>query len=354
MLKVWTRRGVVRVGVGGGAAAAVGLRIPAIVGAEAPPLEQKDSYVIGYAQTDENNPWRIAQTNSVRSEIEKRGWKVEYRNAQESTQQQLADVSSLIAAKVDAIFLPPREETPLAQAVLQAYQAGIPVFCLDRNVDQSIVQPGNQYVCFIGSDFYQEGARAANWLANEMGGEAQIIELFGTTGATAAIDRNRGFVDYLAGSYTPANPESATAGTPAAAPTGGFPNMTIVASQTGNFTRDEGRQVFETLYQANQGANAVYAHNDEMALGAIAALEAQGKVPGQDVTVVSVDGSRDALQAIIDGKMGATVECSPFFGPIACDTLVAYAAGDAIPAQIINTDRFYDASNAAEFIDSSY
>lgn len=353
MMKVWTRRGVVQVGVGGAAAMAMGVRIPRIAGAQAPPLEVKDSYVIGYPQTDENNPWRIAQTNSVRGEIEARGWSVEYRNAQESTQQQLADVSSLIAAGVDAIFLPPREETPLAQAVLQAYQAGIPVFCLDRNVDQSIVQAGDQYVCFIGSDFYQEGARAAEWLANATGGSAQIIELFGTTGATAAIDRSRGFVDYLAGTYTPAFPESATAATPAAV-AAGFPGMTIIASQTGNFTRDEGRTVFETLYQANPGATAVYTHNDEMALGAIAALEAQGKVPGQDILIVSVDGSRDALQAIIDGKLGATVECSPFFGPVACDTLVAYAAGTPIPAQIINTDRFFDASNAAEFISTSY
>ncbi len=353
MMKVWTRRGAVKVGLGGVAAASFGLRIPMIAGAQAPPLAQKDTYVIGYPQTDENNPWRIAQTNSVKTEIANRGWTVEYRNAQESTQQQLADVASLIAAKVDAIFLPPREETPLAQAVLQAYQAGIPVFCLDRNVDQNIVQAGNQYVCFIGSDFYQEGARAAAWLASTMGGQAQIIELFGTTGATAAIDRNRGFVDYLAGTYTPANPDSATAATPAPV-AAGFPNMTIIASQTGNFTRDEGRQVFETLYQANPQATAVYTHNDEMALGAIAALESQGKVPGQDITIVSVDGSRDALQAIIDGKLGATVECSPFFGPVACDTLVAYAAGQPIPAKIINTDRFYDASNAAEFIGSSY
>ncbi len=353
MMKVWTRRDVAKVGLGGVAAVAMGLRVPQIAGAQAPPLEQKDTYVIGYPQTDENNPWRIAQTNSVRSEIEARGWTVEYRNAQESTQQQLADVASLIAARVDAIFLPPREETPLAQAVLQAYQAGIPVFCLDRDVDQNIVQAGEEYVCFIGSDFYQEGARAAEWLARTTGGNAQIIELFGTTGATAAIDRSRGFVDYLAGTYTPANPESATAATPAP-PASAFTGMTIIASQTGNFIRDEGRQVFETLYQANPGATAVYAHNDEMALGAIAALEAQGKVPGQDVIVVSVDGSRDALQAIIDGKLGATVECSPFFGPVACDTLVAYAAGEPVPTQIINTDRFFDASNAAEFIDSAY
>ena len=161
-------------------------------------------------------------------------------------------------------------------------------------------------------------------------------------------------MDYLAGTYTPDHPDSPSAGTPAPAPEGGFPGMEIIASQTGEFTREGGRQVFETLYQANPEANAVYAHNDEMALGAIVALEAQGKVPGEDVILVSVDGSRDALQAIIDGTLGATVECSPFFGPIACDTLVAYAAGEEIPPMIINEDRFFDASNAEEFIDEAY
>jgi ribose transport system substrate-binding protein len=128
----------------------------------------------------------------------------------------------------------------------------------------------------------------------------------------------------------------------------------IVASQTGDFARDEGRQVFETLYQANPEANAVYAHNDEMALGAIAALEAAGKVPGTDVTIVSVDGSRDALQAIIDGKLGATVECNPRFGPKAFETLDKYAAGEEIPIKIINPDRFFDSNNAEELIDEAY
>ena len=130
--------------------------------------------------------------------------------------------------------------------------------------------------------------------------------------------------------------------------------MQIVASQTGDFARDEGRQVFETLYQANPEANAVYAHNDEMALGAIAALEAAGKVPGTDVIIVSVDGSRDALQAIVDGKLGATVECNPRFGPKAFETMMQYANGEEVPTTIINPDRFFDASNAEEFLPEAY
>lgn len=130
--------------------------------------------------------------------------------------------------------------------------------------------------------------------------------------------------------------------------------MQILDSQTGDFARDKGRQVMETLLQAHPDVTAVYAHNDEMAIGAISALEAAGKVPGKDVIIVSIDGEKDALQAIIDGKLGATVECNPRFGPTAFDTLEAYANGETIPAKIINPDNFYDISNAAAEIDTAF
>ena len=124
----------------------------------------------------------------------------------------------------------------------------------------------------------------------------------------------------------------------------------ILASQSGDFARDKGRQVAETLLQAHPDATIVYAHNDEMALGAIAAIEAAGKVPGKDILVVSIDGEKDAVQAIIDGKMGCSCECNPRFGPAAFDILYKYAAGEKIPPMIINPDHFYDASNAKEFL----
>jgi len=206
------------------------------------------------------------------------------------------------------------------------------VILLDRNVDQSLAKAGEDYVTFIGSDFIEEGKRAAEWLTKTMNGKANIIQLEGTTGSSPANDRAKGFADYIKD----------------------HPDMKIVASQSGDFARDKGRQVAETLLQANPDANAIYAHNDEMAIGAIAALEAAGKTPGKDVIIVSIDGTRDALQAIIDGKMGATVECSPFFGPAAYDTLVKYANGETIPPKIINTDRFFDASNAKENLAGAY
>lgn len=351
MARIWTRRDVLRLTAAGAGAVAFSPYLVRSALAAPPPLAKKDKYKVGFAQVEENNPWRIAQTQSMNDEAGKLGHELVYTNAAGSEAKQISDVDTMIAQKVDLIFLAPRSEKPLAQAVLKAKAANIPVILLDRNVDNSIAKPNEDYVCFIGSNFVQEGARVAAYLADYMKGEATIIQLEGTTGSSPAIDRGKGFADYLAGTYQPAE---GTEGTPAAVPAGGFPNMQIVASQTGDFARDKGRQVFETLYAANPTANAVYAHNDEMALGAIAALEAQGKVPGTDVIIVSVDGSRDALQAIIDGKMLATCECNPRFGPKAFETMMAYANGEQLPDKLINPDRFFDPSNAAEFIDEAY
>jgi ribose transport system substrate-binding protein len=316
--------------------AAAGAAVLAFAGttafAELPKLAKKDTYKVGFAQTESNNPWRIAQTASMKSEAEKLGWQLVYTDAAGSAAKQVADVNSMIAQGVDAIFLAPREEKPLIPAVMAAKKAGIPVILLDRSVDPSLAKAGEDYIAFIGSDFIEEGRRAGEWLTKAMNGEAKIIELQGTTGSSPANDRKAGFEQYIKD----------------------HPGMQIVASQSGDFARDKGRQVAETLLQAHPEATAIYAHNDEMAIGAIAALEAAGKVPGKDVILVSIDGTRDALQAIIDGKMGATVECSPFFGPAAYSTLQKYAAGETIPPKIINQDRFFDKSNAEESIGGPY
>jgi ribose transport system substrate-binding protein len=273
-----------------------------------PKLEQKETYKVGFAQTESNNPWRLAQTDSMKKEAEAKGWELVYTDAGGSAAKQVADVQSMVAQQVDAIFLAPREEKPLIPAVMAAKAAGIPVILLDRNVDQSLAKAGQDYVTFIGSDFIEEGKRAAEWLQKETNGEATIIELEGTTGSSPAIDRKKGFHDFIKD----------------------HPGMKVVAEQDGDFSRDKGRTVMETLLQQHPDVTAVYAHNDEMAIGAIAALEAAGKKPGEDVTIVSIDGSKDALQAIIDGKLGATVECNPRFGPKAYETLEQYAAGEEI------------------------
>ena len=327
------RRFLLTIAASGIVAASV-LTVGAIAIADdmAPPLAKKATYKAGFAQTESNNPWRLAQTASMQDEAKKLGWQLVYTDAAGSAAKQVADVQSMIAQKVDVIFLSPREEKPLIPAVFAAKKAGIPLFLIDRNVDGTLAKPGKDYVAFIGSDFVLEGKRAGEWLVKAMNGKAKIIELQGSTGSSPANDRKKGFADAIKGS----------------------PGMEIVASQTGDFARDKGRQVMETLLQAHPEATAVYAHNDEMAIGAIAALEAAGRHPGKDITIVSIDGEKDGLQAIIDGKMGATVECNPRFGPGAYAAALAYANGEKIPGVVTNKDNFYDASNAAASIAGSY
>jgi galactofuranose transport system substrate-binding protein len=316
----------------GSAGGAVALAIVPAFG-QVPPLKKKDTYKVGFSQVESNNPWRLAETASMQDEAKKRGCQLVYTDAAGSAAKQVADVNSMIAQGVDFIFLPPREEKPLIPAIMAAKKAGIPVLLVDRNVDPTLAKPGVDFLAFIGSNFVQEGQRVADWTIQKTGGKGKIIELEGTTGSSPANDRKKGFDETIKAKA---------------------PEMAILASQSGDFARDKGRQVAETLLQAHPDKTIVYAHNDEMALGAIAAIEAAGKVPNKDILVVSIDGEKDGVQAIIDGKLGATCECSPRFGPKAFDIMYSYANGDKIPPIIINPDRFFDASNAKEMLATAF
>jgi ribose transport system substrate-binding protein len=297
-----------------------------------PKLEQKNKYKAGFAQVESNNPWRLAQTASMKSEAERLGIQLVYTDAAGSAAKQVADVNSMIAQGVDIIFLPAREEKALIPAVMAAKKAGIPVVMIDRNVDKDLAKPGRDYVAFIGSDFVDEGQRMADWLIKNANGKSKIIELEGTTGSSPANDRKKGFDEAI---------KKAS----------GFE---IVASQSGDFARDKGRQVAEALLQAHPDADIIYAHNDEMAMGAIAALEAAGKVPGKDVIVLSIDGGKEAVQAVVEGKINAVVECNPRFGPKAFETMLRYAKGETIEPWVKNIDKFYDSSNAEAELANAY
>jgi ribose transport system substrate-binding protein len=326
-MKTLTRRETL--GLLGAAAGAFVVR-PAY--AALPKLAKKDTYKVGFAQTESNNPWRLAQTKSMQDEAAKRGWQLVYTDAAGSAAKQVADVRSMIAQKVDVILLSPREEKPLIPAVMEAKKAGIPMFLIDRNVDQTLATGGEDYVAFIGSDFTKEGMQAAEVLTAAVGGNAKIIELQGSTGSSPANDRMAGFAAYIKD----------------------HPGMQIIASQSGDFARDKGRQVFETLYQAHPEATALYSHNDEMTMGAIAAMEAAGKVPGKDLIIASIDGTKDATQAIVDGKVLVVVECNPKFGPAAFDAVVKYANGEKLEPRLVNTDRVFTKDNVAAYMPEAY
>ena len=286
---------------------------------------------VGFSQTETDGPWRIAETNSMQDEAKKRGYELVFTNARGDTATQVSNLEDLIAQRVEAIFLAPREAKGFESALQAAKDAKIPVFLIDREIEGG--KAGEDYVTFIGSNFVEEGKRAGDWLVKQTSGKAGIVELLGSAGASVANDRHQGFADAIKSS----------------------PDMKIIASQNGNFTRAEGQKVMESLIQAHGRAiTAVYTHNDEMAMGAIQALKSANMNPGKDVIVVSVDGQKSALQAIIDGDMNATVECNPRFGPVAFDTLEKFKRGEKIPAKIINEDRFFDSANSKQFVGEAF
>jgi galactofuranose transport system substrate-binding protein len=303
---------------------------PAAAPAAAPAAEAAKALRVGFSQMENNNPWRIAETNSIKDEAAKRGIELVYTDAQSQTAKQVSDVEDMIAQKVDYILLAPREFEGLAPALQAAKAAKIPVILIDRAAAGTA---GEDYVTLIASDFILEGQQAGEWLAKQTNGKANIVELTGTTGSSVAKDRADGFVQAISK----------------------FPDMKIIASQTGDFARANGQKVMENIIQAKgKEITAVYAHNDEMAIGAIQALKAAGMTPGKDVILISIDGEKDALKAIVAGELGATVECNPRFGPSAFDVIEKLQKGEKVPTGIVNPDRFFDKANADKFIEEAY
>ena len=288
------------------------------------------SYVVGFSQMESNNPWRIAQTKSLRDEAAKQGVSLVVTDAQSQTSKQVSDVEDLIARRVNVILLAPREYDGLAPALEAAKRAQIPVILVAR---EAAGKPGEDFVTFLGSNFVEQGRRAAEWLAKESNGKAQIVELSLTPGSSVARDRAAGFREGIAK----------------------YPGMKIIASQTGDASRAKGQAVMENLVQSlGSKITAVYAHNDEMALGAIQALKDAGRKPGTDVTVVSIDGERAGLEAIQRGDLAVSVESNPRFGPLAFETINKLRKKEAIPPKILLTDKIFDKTNAAQNIADAY
>lgn len=288
--------------------------------------------VVGFSQMEMDGPWRIAETESIKAEAAKHPDKYDLRVtvAQGDTAKQAANVEDLVAQRVDAILLAPREKVGFEQSLETAKAAGIPVILVDREANGTA---GADFVTVLKSDFIRQGQRAAEWLVKASNGKANIVELSGTSGASVTADRAKGFADEIAK----------------------HPEMKIIQTQTGDFNRAKARDVMQNIIQARgKEITAVYAHNDEMALGAIQALEAANMKPGTDVMIISVDGQKSALQAIIDGKMNVTIESNPRFGPLAFATLEKYLNGEKLPPIIGIEDRLFDKTNAAQFLNEAY
>lgn len=278
---------------------------------------------MGFAQAGAESAWRVAETQSIKGEAEARGVDLKFADAQGKQENQIASVRSFIAQGVDAIVLAPIVETGWEDVLEEAQDAEIPVVLVDRGVEAS----EDLYATLIASDFVLEGNLAGEWMANESAEEAKIIELQGTPGAAPAIDRKKGFEEAIKE----------------------FPKMEIIASQSGDFNIEKGKEVMEALLtQHKDTVTAVYAHNDDMALGAIQAMEEAGLKPGSEIIVVSIDGVKGAFDAILGEKLNCTVECNPLLGPLAFDAVEKAVAGEELPKRTVVEDRVFDLGAALE------
>lgn len=272
--------------------------------------------VIGFSQIGSESGWRAAETTLTRLQAEERGYDLRFSDAQQRQENQIAALRSFIAQDVDAILLAPVVATGWDSVLREAQESEIPVVLLDRLVDSS----PDLYLTAVGSDLVHEGAVAGQWLVDAVeGAECRVVELQGTTGSSPAIDRKAGFEQAIAD----------------------HANVTIVRSQTGDFTRSGGKTVMESFLQAEGGGAgicAVYAHNDDMALGAIQAINEAGLQPGTDILIVSIDAVPDIFLALAAGEANATVELTPNMAGPAFDALEAYWADGTVPPNFIQTE----------------
>jgi simple sugar transport system substrate-binding protein len=297
-------------------------------GAADKPGSTEKQLTVGFAQVGAESAWRTAETESIKAEGAKRNVNLKFSDAQGKQENQIKAVRGFIAQGVDAIILAPVVETGWEPVLQEAKRSKIPVVLVDRGIKTS---DESLYATLIASDFVAEGRMAAEWLAKKTGGKANIIELQGTPGAAPAIDRKKGFEEGIKA----------------------FPEMKIIASQSGDFRRSGGKEVTEALLKGpGAGATAIYAHNDDMALGAIQALEEAGKKAGSDVIVVSIDGVKGAFEAMVDGKLNCTVECNPLLGPMAFDAIEKAVKGETLPKKTVVQDRVFDQGTAKEAITS--
>jgi galactofuranose transport system substrate-binding protein len=284
--------------------------------------------VIGFSQVGAESEWRTANTASIKETAKKEGITLKFADAQQRQENQVKAIRSFIAQRVDLIAFSPVVESGWDTVLREAKAAKIPVILTDRSVN---VSDPSLYTTLIGSDFVEEGRKAGRWLldyAKKNGDKPlNIVELQGTVGSAPAIDRKAGFEEVIK-----ANPK-----------------LKVVRTQTGDFTRAKGKEVMEAFLKSlGKSINVLYAHNDDMAIGAIQAIEEAGLKPGKDIIIVSIDGVKGAFQAMIAGKLNVTVECSPLLGPQLMEAARKVVEGKPVEKRIVVTEGVFPAEVAAK------
>jgi galactofuranose transport system substrate-binding protein len=276
---------------------------------------------MGFAQVGAESGWRTANTKSIQDAAKAAGIDLKFSDAQQKQENQIRAIRSYIQQKVDVIAFSPVVETGWDTVLLEAKRANIPVILTDRAVDSDDT---SLYETFLGSDFIEEGKKAGKWLVENTQGPVNVVELQGTTGAAPAIDRKEGFAAEIASR----------------------PDIKVVASQTGDFTRAGGKQVMEAFLNSTPDIDVVYAHNDDMGLGAIEAIKAAGKKPGVDIKIITVDAVKDGMTALAAGEISFIVECNPLLGPQLMDLAEKVVAGEEVPERVVTEETTFTQEEA--------
>lgn len=288
--------------------------------------------VMGFAQVGAESGWRTANTDSIKASAESAGIELKFSDAQQKQENQIQAIRSYIQQKVDVIAFSPVVETGWDAVLQEAKAANIPVILTDRAVDS---EDTSLYETFLGSDFVLEGEKAGEWLVENAAesdvdgdGDINVVQLEGTTGAAPAIDRAEGFASAIEADS----------------------KISISKSQTGDFTRDGGKQVMESFLNSEKGIDVVFAHNDDMGLGAIEAIEAAGLEPGKDIKIITVDAVKDGMTALSEGKINFIVECNPLLGDQLMDLAKKVVAGEEVPERVVTEETTFTQEQATEVL----
>jgi len=294
-----------------------------------PSVDMKGAKV-GFSQSEpETAAFRIAETQSMVDEAAKQGATLIKTDANSQIAKQVTDIQGMINQGVQLLIVAPLNSDGLQPAFDAAKAKKIPVVTVDRLVTATAC---TDYLTFIGSDFVSQGKRAADQMIKQTGGNGKVAILLGSSGNNVTTDRTSGFVDQL---------KTAS-------------GLQIVAQQTANFARTDGQTVMASLLQAHPEITAVYAENDEMGIGAVTAIQSAGKKPGTDIKIFSIDGTKDAVQLLVDGKYNGVIESNPRFGPLAFKALADFEADTPVPAKVIIQDNEYTPENAKDQLKNAF
>lgn len=257
-----------------------------------------DLIVVGFTQVGAESDWRLANTKSMHEALsEANGYKLIFDDAQQKQERQITAIRNFIQQEVDYIVLAPTKETDWDTVLQEAKTAGIPVIIVDRMIE---VTDETLFTCWIGSDFRKEGDIAVGWMIKKFGDKPiNIVHLQGNIGSTAQIGRTTGLDRGISSNE----------------------GWRLVARKSGEFTRAKGQEVMESFLEIYDDIDVVYSENDNMAYGAVDALRDRGLEAGKDVTVISFDANRDALEMTLDGTISLDVECNPLHGPRVRDVI---------------------------------